>query len=1202
MKLIKSLVYALLSMTTLAILASCQDEDFGYTAEDVKKGAFGRNFENEYGKIDPDQSWDLTRSMVRTSKYKPFSFGDTQTRSAIAGYEEAGAYQIATYPGDAATNDYTGWYEVQDETLTWFNEKLTEGVNHTDEGEPFSLVAPANGFAIIPIFQGQAGMDWQLHVVDKTAHKDYTIWSESQGMVRRENDNQEWSTIPTECHYNEEGLIKDQSSATFGFQIMSQPIQLNITQGHELFLYLKVVKGQWKSDGYGDGNYAKTGTEQRSDEGMMLALECPIPSNIGTTGKAGNLAMIIGCEDADGQTIYKENGDVDIPGSDWDMNDVCFLVVGYPNIPDRISYTQKRYMCEDLGNTYDFDFNDVVVDVTEATYYSAVSTPTVKDGKSYVNFQKNPEKTKQYATIAHVCGTLPFQIKVGDYDFALVSDPTKTNQTISELRGESTKAESTDERSSETAGTVGWNPNVTKEITGWNATSHNIILNVSTDKNAEVFTQALNSSGTVEEENESEHIYRITFPEKGKAPLIIAVDPTIGWMAEHQHIPETWWKDGKVFEQNAGSGSDSQHGSDLLSMEVTSLPWDDVRQLSYGEGIANNLILMPTCFNTMQVGDVISFTTTGDLNLHYANPAGWVSISSGKRYAAGSNNEPGVVTLKIADATMLQNLKQYGLGINGDKVIVTHIESYTPVQYTLMVTAGDHGMISVDGGDFVKSFNQSVDEGAHTIKAKGDNGYTLDKWSDDVTTKSRLVNLTSNLTLSANFVETDLINLWEGEKNSDWNNPEFHFADQKFYAGDKIILTGEGTAEFWLKFGNNWYPAAKPSAIESGFEVTLTQEMANVLNSDHFFRITDVNGSLSITSIDLLPRPQYTVTVTSANSEQGTVGIEGKDGSTYTGFDESITIKATPAEHYKFVSWSKGGNVVSGASATYNFTLSEATAGTYTASFAEDAKYSVSITPGPNGKIKVNGTEYTTAFNATGVYEGTVYEVEAIPNDGYDFTNWSIGGAAKQSITVNGDINATANFQIKTFTLTLEATTGGKYKINGSDPVDSYTQTYNYGTEISVEAVSADEEAYTFNNWSDGEANASRTFTMTENKTVKAKFSAAGAVTILSQSILIGGNNGSHTLTPEQVQAIENAFSDGKKTIVISFSKMSGNTSLSLKTGYYQDVVVFEIKTNDESANIQLTQANIKKIKDENNSIQLVNSGSDITITSISMQ
>ena len=778
MKSIKSFVYAILGMTSLAAtLSSCQDEEFGYTAEDVKKGAFGRNFENEYGKIDPDQSWDLTRSMVRTSKYKPFSFGDTQTRSAIVGYEEADASQIATYPGNAAASDFSGWYDVQDETLTWFNQKLIEGKNHTDLGEPFSLVAPANGFAIIPIFQGEAGMDWQLHVVDKTAQKDYTIWSESQGMVRRENNDQEWSTIPTACHYNEGGLIKDQSSATFGYKIKSQPIQLNIPPGDELFLYLKVVKGQWKSDGYGDGDYAKTGTEQRSDAGMMLALECPIPSNIGQTDSKDNLAMIIGCEDADGSS------------SDWDMNDVCFLVVGYPLIPDRISYTQKRYMCEDLGNTYDFDFNDIVVDVTEATYYSAVDTKST-DGNNYVNFQKNTAKTKQYATIAHVCGTLPFQVKVGGFNFGVVEDPTDIQRTISDLSG-STRAENASEGSSVTAGTIGWNPNVTKEITGWDPAENNIVINVAKESgndNVEVFKNALLSDGSVEEENASEHIYRISFPDKGKAPLIIAVDPTIAWMGEHVHIPESWWKEGKVFEENAGSGEHSQHGSDLLSMEITSLPWDDVRQLSYGEGIANNMILMPTCFNTMQVGDVISFTTTGDLNLHIANPAGWVSITSGKVYAAGSNNEPGVVTLKIADATMLQNLKQYGLGINGDKVIVTHIESYTPAIYSITAIAGNGGTVTGSG---------SYDEGSTIqLQANANIGYKFDHWTlpDNGTSNENPLSIkVSESTAgeySATFAVAEVynVNIVAGKGGNVSVSPEPNAPNGKYYEGTSITI------------------------------------------------------------------------------------------------------------------------------------------------------------------------------------------------------------------------------------------------------------------------------------------------------------------------------------------------------------------------------------------------------------------------------
>ena len=56
----------------------------------------------------------------------------------------------------------------------------------------------------------------------------------------------------------------------------------------------------------------------------------------------------------------------------------------------------------------------------------------------------------------------------------------------------------------------------TFKVEGWNPTANNI-------------------SVTVEGK-------AITFPETGKAPMIIAVDPTTNWMVERTPVPEDWFK------------------------------------------------------------------------------------------------------------------------------------------------------------------------------------------------------------------------------------------------------------------------------------------------------------------------------------------------------------------------------------------------------------------------------------------------------------------------------------------------------------------------------------------------------------------------------------------------------------------------------------------------------------------------------------
>jgi len=222
--------------------------------------------------------------------------------------------------------------------------------------------------------------------------------------------------------------------------------------------------------------WAKKDTKQYSHNGMMLALNCDRPSNISND----NEVKIIGCEDAN------------LKYSDWDLNDVVFLMYGEPKVPDVIEviegeYTRsvtKRYMIEDLGSTDDFDFNDVVVDVTEKS--------TIKYTEENGAIKETTEKSKeQTATIRHLGGLLPFTLKIGD-------------TALPEMQG-----------------AMDVNPNEEYKIEGWIPEQNNISVTVKGTQNGEV--------------------HNVSFPEDGEIPMIIAVDPTVNWMEERVAITKEWF-------------------------------------------------------------------------------------------------------------------------------------------------------------------------------------------------------------------------------------------------------------------------------------------------------------------------------------------------------------------------------------------------------------------------------------------------------------------------------------------------------------------------------------------------------------------------------------------------------------------------------------------------------------------------------------
>lgn len=83
----------------------------------------------------------------------------------------------------------------------------------------------------------------------------------------------------------------------------------------------------------------------------------------------GKKYMVIGFED-----IYQGGWTEDFGYNAPDFNDIVLYIEGNPDLPVPMS---KRFMCEDLGTTGDYDFNDVVVDVQ----------PSLDKGKAIVTLQ-----------------------------------------------------------------------------------------------------------------------------------------------------------------------------------------------------------------------------------------------------------------------------------------------------------------------------------------------------------------------------------------------------------------------------------------------------------------------------------------------------------------------------------------------------------------------------------------------------------------------------------------------------------------------------------------------------------------------------------------------------------------------------------------------------------------------------------------------
>ncbi len=183
-----------------------------------------------------------------------------------------------------------------------------------------------------------------------------------------------------------------------------------------------------------------------------------------------------------------------------------------------------------------------------------------------------------------------------------------------------------------------------------------------------------------------------------------------------------------------------------------------------------------------------------------------------------------------------------------------------------------------------------------------------------------------------------------------------------------MTVTHSGT----LPMGLNTYNVSVNNG--NGAVATITDANHNILG-----KATVSNGSANITisgtltvnqeltlcvfgynkvtylgTITVVGGTQYDIAATASPTEGGTVSGAG----TYYE-DTECTLTATPNQYYTFTNWKKGNTVVS-TEASYTFTVSSSTAGSYTATFTAIPQYTISASANPSngGRVTGGGTYY----------------------------------------------------------------------------------------------------------------------------------------------------------------------------------------------------------------------------------------------------
>jgi len=441
----KKLTNLMLSATALLLATSCTKDLGGVDSaaiEQQKKDAYAANFVKRYGPISPEQTWDFTQGS---------SLGTTRAEAQPV------AYLCDGLDFNLEEHNILGYkYTVRKNTSIYntIKTQLPDGRQHTGKKEV--MVSPGTPFAIYPVTAQGA---WKHKLYVKVGDTTYKLYDKTWTVCDRPVCNGMqvgWSGPITPVRAHMYGIFVDAPVGT--------PIEI----------YLDDVNGKKGAVGTCTGNAIVVDAGDAKPE---------------VSGELQNYTDVkyIGIED-------------NINGGDRDYNDVVLAMVGYPSVPQELKieedeYTlsttlSKRYMVEDLGDTDDFDFNDIVIDVyenTTSTHKVTLTNGTITKDEEISNTKK------QKAVVRHRGGIYPFTLTIG-------------NITFDEMQG-----------------VLSDDPNIKLTITdnSWDPETNNVSLKV--------------------RETPTNNVVTIPFGMQGKAPMMVAVEPTRAWMAERKAVPNNWF-------------------------------------------------------------------------------------------------------------------------------------------------------------------------------------------------------------------------------------------------------------------------------------------------------------------------------------------------------------------------------------------------------------------------------------------------------------------------------------------------------------------------------------------------------------------------------------------------------------------------------------------------------------------------------------
>jgi M6 family metalloprotease-like protein len=385
---------------------------------------------------------------------------------------------------------------------------------------------------------------------------------------------------------------------------------------------------------------------------------------------------------------------------------------------------------------------------------------------------------------------------------------------------------------------------------------------------------------------------------------------------------------------------------------------------------------------------------------------------------------------------------------------------------SLSVTSGVGGTAAISAGGSEGACGRTV-----SVAASPSNGYGFANWTDG----GAVVSAATSYTFVLNASRSIVANFAAAQCSVTLGTPT---------GGTSAVTSGGGTGACGRAVTLTATPLANyvfDAWIENGASVGTQNPWPITLNS-----------SRTLTAVFAATQCGIAVSATTG----GTASITGGGAGGTCG--RTVTVSATPAPGFTFVSWTEDGNPVS-TSPTYSFPLSTSRALVATFATAQ-CTLTVSSTLGGSAAITAGGTTGDCGRSVT---------VTATANSNFGFVNWTDTGspvstAVSYTFVLSSSRSLMANFTVSQCTLSVSAGTGGSAAITAGGA------TGDCGRSVTVAATP--NTNFGFVNWTDlgtpVSTSASYTFTLSNTRSLVANFAASQCTLNVS-----AGSGGSAAIT-----------------------------------------------------------------------------------------